>query len=55
MNVGCPWTFLDLPDLKLDLLAVFERGISIGFNIRVVNKQVFSTSPEIIHRSRLIN
>jgi len=42
-DVGCTWAFLALPDLELDLLAFIKRGIAVGFNLRVVNKQIISS------------
>jgi len=36
--LGCPLPFLALFDLELNLLAIIKRGITAGFNIRVVDK-----------------
>ena len=33
-------TFFALSHLKVDLLAFFERSIALGFNLRVVDKQI---------------
>ena len=42
-DIGRTWTFFALPDLELDLLALIEGGVTCGLNLRMVNKQVFST------------
>jgi len=40
--VGCTWAFLALSDIKLNLLAFLEIGVSGRLDLRMMNKQVFA-------------
>ena len=42
--IGRARPLLALPDGKLDLLAFIERGITLGFDLRVVDEQILAAA-----------
>jgi hypothetical protein len=41
-HTGCTRALLALSNLELDLLTFIERGVTLGFDLRVVDEQVLA-------------